>query len=243
MGVIGHLGPSPTPRIMSATLGTVAKSLTLRCDARQSEDRFSTFDAWISTVPHFTLGELLPAPIVKGAQPEYSDSATGGIPVISTMAIQNLQIDTAACRMAATVDYGINGARKPREHDVLLTVDGGPSIGKPVRFDLVGDWAVDSHVAILRPQGLDPNMLVYLLASPIGQLQFQRAESGASGQTAVTEDDIRRFRFPKLDPAIAATALGDVDKARAEAARLRKEAEATEAGGWEEFLKQCAPGL
>lgn len=34
------------------------------------------------------------------------------------------------------------------------------------------------------------------VASPIGQLQFNRAESGASGQTSVTEEDLRRFRFP-----------------------------------------------
>lgn len=37
---------------------------------------------------------------------------------------------------------------------------------------------------------------MYLLASPLGQMQFRRAESGASGQTTVTEDDIRRFVFP-----------------------------------------------
>jgi len=28
-------------------------------------------------------------------------------------------------------------------------------------------------------------------------MQFRRAESGASGQTTVTEDDVRRFIFPR----------------------------------------------
>jgi hypothetical protein len=126
---------------------------------------------------------------------------------------------------------------------VLLTVDGGTSIGKPVLFDLSGDWAVDSHVAILRPVGLDAALLVYLLASPLGQLQFQRAESGASGQTSVTETDLRRFRFPHLATDVAREAVRAVTEAAREAARLRTAAATTLEEGWEDFLQTCAPGL
>jgi hypothetical protein len=79
---------------------------------------------------------------------------------------------------------------------VLLTVDGGVSIGKPLYFDGSGDFTIDSHVCILRPQGVSALGIVYLLASPLGQMQFRHAESGASGQTAVTEEDFRRFIFP-----------------------------------------------
>ena len=176
MGVIGHLGPSPAPRIMKATLADVAGTHSLRCDVKQAEQRFREFDAWMSSVPHWTLGRYLPDPIVKGLQPAYVNSIDeGGTPVISTVSIRDLAIDETVCRLAAEVDYGPAEARKPRADDVLLTVDGGSSIGKPVLFDLGGDWAVDSHVAILRPRGLDPELLVYLLASPLGQIQLQRA--------------------------------------------------------------------
>jgi hypothetical protein len=228
---------------MRSSLGEVANSYSFRCDAKQAEGRFKAFDTWIQGVPHVVLGDVLPDPIVKGAQPAYAEGVDTGIVVITTMAIQNLSVDPAGCRIAQSADYGDGNVRKPRLNDVLLTVDGGTSIGKPVLFDLTGDFAVDSHVAILRPVGLDPFMLVHLLASPLGQLQFQRAESGASGQTAVTEDDIRRFRFPLLGADVEAKAIADVREARAEAQRLRQEAASREDRGWEEFLKDCAPGL
>jgi hypothetical protein len=243
MGVIGHLGAAPAPRVMVSGLSTVAGSYSFRCDAKQAEHRFQAFDTWIAGVPHFLLGDVLPEPIVKGAQPGYSDAAGATITVITTMAIQNLAIDPAGCRPAIAVDYGPAQVRKPKAEDVLLTVDGGTSIGKPVLFDLVGDYAVDSHVAILRPDGLDPSLLVHLLASPLGQLQFQRSESGASGQTAVTEEDIRRFRFPLLDPVTEAKAIGDVRLARQEAQALREQAVRREEQGWEDFLTDVAPGL
>lgn len=230
---------------MRASLKDVASTHALRCDAKQSEGRFRAFDSYMASVPSFVLGDLLPDPIVKGTQPLYAedDASEEGIPVISTMAIQNLRVEVKACRVATLVDYGPNDVRKPRPNDVLLTVDGGTSIGKPVLFNLAGDWAVDSHVAILRPDGLDPALLVYLLASPLGQIQFQRAESGASGQTAVTEDDIRRFVFPVLTGAVAAQAVADVQAASSAAEQLREEARRTEESGWEAFLQDCAPGL
>jgi hypothetical protein len=228
---------------MRSGLGDVAESYSFRCDAKQAERRFRDFDRWIGGVAHFVLGDVLPERIVKGSQPVYTDGAVVGVAVITTMAIQNLSVDPAVCRIAEGVDYGDGNVRRPRMGDVLLTVDGGTSIGKAVVFDLPGDYAVDSHVAILRPVGLDPVVLVHLLASPLGQLQFQRAESGASGQTAVTEEDIRRFRFPLLDPDVQARAIADVREARAKALGLREEADAFEQKGWEAFLKDCAPGL
>lgn len=243
MGVIGHLGSDPTPRIMRSSLADVARSHSLRCDAKQGEERFRRFDTWIESVDHFVLGDMLPNPIVKGAQPEYADVSEDGILVITTLAIQDLAINVSACRPALRTDFGEDDIRKPNVGDVLLTVDGGTSIGKPALFEMEGDWAVDSHVAILRPRGLDAKLLVYLLASPLGQLQFQRAESGASGQTSVTEEDIRRFRFPRLSASDERAALELVSAARARAARLKEEAMHIEEDGWEEFLKASAPGL
>jgi hypothetical protein len=228
---------------MKGSLADVARSHSLRCDAKQGEERFRRFDAWIDSVPHFLLGDMLPLPIVKGAQPEYADTLDDGILVITTLAIQDLAINVDACRPASNVDFGEDNVRKPKPGDVLLTVDGGTSIGKPALFELDGDWAVDSHVVILRPKDLDPRYLIYLLASPLGQLQFQRAESGASGQTSVTEEDIRRFRFPVRAAPDEAKAIALIGAARGEAVRLRAEATKIEDNGWEDFLKAFAPGL
>lgn len=102
------------------------------------------------------------------------------------------------CRYITEEDFDdIPENRRLKRDDVLLTMDGGTSIGKTAVFNFTGNYTIDSHVAILRPHGISAKALAYLLASPLGQLQFKKAESGASGQTSVTEDDLRRFVFPK----------------------------------------------
>jgi hypothetical protein len=87
-------------------------------------------------------------------------------------------------------------------------------------------------VVVLRPQTLSPLALVYLLASPLGQMQFRRAESGASGQTTVTEDDVRRFIFPKaLLSSIDSTAM-HIETQRKRIAKARAKLSAEESALW-----------
>lgn len=186
------------PQFLEMDLHQISTSHTLRCDAKQSENRFLEYDKLFKNDEFIELGQFLNSTIIKGSQPKYIEEiGLSGIPVVNTLSIQNLKINVEDCRYISEEDFeSLDSVKKIRKGDVLLTVDGGTSIGKAVVFDLDGDFTVDSHVAILRPSDISPITLVYLLASPIGQLQFNKAESGASGQTAVTEDDIRRFRFP-----------------------------------------------
>jgi hypothetical protein len=227
-----------TPRVMVARFSDIARSHTLRCDARQWERRFRLLDEYFLDIDCFELGEVLPAKLVKGTQPTYVEGVDAvGTPVISTMAIRDLRIDSEACRVAQDVDFGPDDVKKPRRGDVLLTVDGGTSIGKPTLFELDDEYAIDSHVAILRPVGLSAELLVYLLASPLGQVQFQRAESGASGQTSVSDEDIRRFRFPRLDAESIDGAVTMIRDARAKARALWEQATVVERAGWDGFVE------
>jgi hypothetical protein len=237
MGVTLDLEPRKPPLVLWASLSLVGKSHTLRCDAKQAEPQFKAFDDYLASVEHFFLGDCLPQPLVKGRQPRYLESPDpDGVPVVSTLAVQNLRVHPEQCRFISPEDFdALPDEKKPKPNDVLVTVDGGGSVGKPALFDLDDDFAVDSHVAILRPVGIDPQVLVYLLASPLGQVQFQRAESGASGQTGVSEEDIRRFRFPVVPPgeirklaAALAARLGEIGR---EAAALRRR----EADAWAAF--------
>lgn len=150
-----------------------------------------------------------------------------------------MSINVEDCRYISEEDFNnLSPSRVLKINDVLLTMDGGTSIGKPVLFELEGEYTVDSHVAILRPKGISPKALVFLLASPIGQLQFQRFESGASGQTAVTEEDLRRFVIPKS----AIAKLEDyIDQLAEERKRIESERiklEQDEAKMWESFTKK-----
>lgn len=181
----------------------------------------------------------MPLPLIKGSQPNYIEGAEG-IPVINTLSIQNLRINIEDCRYISEDDYdSIIEARKLQKNDVLLTMDGGTSIGKPVLFNLDGSYTVDSHIPILRNPKISEKAWVYLLASPIGQLQFNRAESGASGQTSVTEEDLRRFRFPtKLLAQIDALAK-ELDLERKKINLERCELDKREHEAWEQFSLKC----
>jgi hypothetical protein len=167
-------------------------------------------------LPTIRLSSYLPEAFVKGRQPTYLEEPGEEefAYVVSTLAVQVLQINARDCRFTPKSFYdGVGKQRQLRDGDIVLTMDGGTSIGKAAVFDLTAFSeavevdsdevfvTVDSHVAVLRPQGISSLALAYLLASPIGQAQFQRAESGASGQTAVTEDDVRYFQLPQFDPA------------------------------------------
>lgn len=188
----------PKPRAFTSSLSLVATNYALRCDAKYADSDYLALEKKIRVAGCFQLGDFLPMPFVKGMQPDSLDQPTkDSVPVVNTLSIQNLALRVEDCRHIEREDFeSLPTERHLKRGDVLLTVDGGVSIGKPYLFELDDDFTIDSHVCILRPNGLSPLALVYLLASPLGQMQFRRAESGASGQTTVTEDDIRRFAFP-----------------------------------------------
>jgi hypothetical protein len=188
-----------SPKVFASSLSLISTNYAYRCDAKYADNSVRDVLAKVEKAGCFVLGDYLPQPFVKGIQPDYLDqSIDESVPVISTLAIQNLMINESDCRHITREDYDkLTDERKLKKGDVLLTVDGGVSIGKACLFDLDAEHTMDSHVVVLRPVGLSALALVYLLASPLGQMQFRRAESGASGQTTVTEDDVRRFVFPQ----------------------------------------------
>jgi hypothetical protein len=184
------------PRFYVSSLGLISANYTARCDAKIADIEFIETMARVRAAGCFELGDVLPQPFVKGVQLDYLDLPTDdSVPVINTLSIQNLSVRLGDCRHVSKEQFeAIAEERRPRRGDVLLTVDGGVSIGKTALFDWGEEFAIDSHVVILRPAQITPLSLVYLLASPLGQMQFRYAESGASGQTTVTEDDVNRRR-------------------------------------------------
>ena len=220
-----------------ARLSDISATHSLRCDAKQFEDRFNDIRQLSHREDVFYLGELLPEPLIKGSQPIYIDG-TDGIPVINTLSIQKLKINIEDCRYITEEDFEtLPNVRKLKKGDVLLTMD-----GKSVLFDLDGDYTVDSHVAILRPIGISPKALVYLLASPAGQLQFNKAESGASGQTAVTEEDLRRFLFKKSLLKKIEQLSNELDATRVDICEKKEKLDREEQDAWNKFSKACLRG-
>lgn len=223
------------PVSASANLLNISESHSLRCDSRQFETRFLMLDELLNSTEIIYLNEFLPNPLVKGTQHIYMDDGEG-IPVVNTLSIQKMTINIKDCRHISEESFDkLTNQRRLKVGDVLVTMDGGTSIGKPVLFDLDGEYTVDSHVAILRPVGISPKALVYLLASPLGQLQFQKYESGASGQTAVTEEDLRRFRIPLAALTKLEKEVEEVDKKRMLIESQRESLDKAEKSLWESF--------
>ena len=190
-------GP-PKYRSFKSSLELISSHYALRCDAKLANTGFRELDNQIRQEPFKELGDFLPSPFVKGVQTDYLEELTeDSIPVLNTLSIQNLSLHLESCRhVARDVFDKMDESKKLSPGAVLLTMDGGVSIGKPLHFTLTHEMTMDSHIVALRPEGIGPLSLTYLLASPLCQLQFRQAESGASGQTSVTEDDIRRFKIP-----------------------------------------------
>jgi hypothetical protein len=230
-----------------SNLTTVARSPSLRIDAKQAAPSCRQLDAMLDSVETFFLNEFLPEPFVKGLQPSYlaDGQEEGGAAVVSTLAVRPFGINFGACRRISPEAFeALSANRKLCEGDVLLTTDGGTSIGKAAVFitptardgeRVEGGFTVDSHVAILRPRGITPTLLSYLLCSPMGQLQFQRAESGASGQTAVSEEEIRRFRFPRVAPDQFESAAASLTASLGKSRRLELAAHRRRENGWNKF--------
>jgi hypothetical protein len=228
-----HAKQAPA-KAFTSSLSLIATSYAYRCDAKFADESVRATLAKIERAGSFVLGDYLPLPLVKGIQPEYLDQPTDdSIPVVNTLAIQNLSINESDCRHITREDFdSLDDERKLRKGDVLLTVDGGVSIGKPCHFDIGSPHTMDSHVVVLRPKRLSSLALVYLLASNLGQMQFRRAESGASGQTTVTEDDIRRFIFPKALLSKIDAIASHIESERKRIAKARQKLLTEEAKLW-----------
>lgn len=234
---MGLMSDTKYPLHCKVRVSDITATATLRCDAKQFEGRFDPIKELRSKNDYFFLGELLPAPLVKGGQPSYIEDGTG-VPVINTLSIQKMRIHAEDCRFISEDDFDrLPSSKKLKKNDVLLTMDGGTSIGKSAVFHLEGNYTVDSHVAILRPAGISSKALVYLLASPFGQLQFNKAESGASGQTAVTEEELRRFIFPKPLLENIEELSAQLDKKRRQIEKRREKLDREESAAWKSFVQ------
>lgn len=222
-------------RSHAASLKLVASNYAFRCDAKFANAEHKKIEDKIRAAGYFELNEFLPFPFAKGVQPTYLDQPSDdSVPAVNTLSIQNLALNVANCRHIARDDFdNLTEERKLSKGDVLLTVDGGVSIGKPLLFSEDSDFTVDSHVVVLRPKTISPLSLVYLLASPWGQAQFARAESGASGQTTVTEDDVRRFIFPRAILSTISKLAEGIEKERAKIAAERAKLSQSEAQLWQ----------
>jgi type I restriction enzyme M protein len=86
--------------------------------------------------------------------------------------------------------------RQLQKGDLLINSTGKGTAGRVTYFDLPGEFVVDSHVTIFRPNSrLNPKFGLYSLAR-IGFKELESLADGASGQIELTLDTIGQIQIP-----------------------------------------------
>ncbi len=110
---------------------------------------------------------------------------------------------------------------------MLISSIGFGSIGKVQAFDKSYKCATVSEVTIIRDHPFQSYYLQVLLQSLVGQLQFDRYTSGATGQLHLYPQDVEKMLLPAIDFEIQEQVADLVSKskdAKKEAKNLLEEA-------------------
>jgi type I restriction enzyme M protein len=113
--------------------------------------------------------------------------------------------------------------RQLRKGDLLINSTGTGTAGRVTYFDLAGDFVVDSHVTILRPNAkLNPKFGLYSLGR-IGFKEIEKLADGASGQIELTLETISEIQIPLPPLAIQQQIVDDCEAVDAEANAAHKD--------------------
>jgi hypothetical protein len=82
--------------------------------------------------------------------------------------------------------------------DILITLDGAVSVGKPVLFSSDESFGIDSHIGrVCLVSSSYTEIVPQLLGSALCQAQFRLYETGATSRS-INEVELRRIRIPEL---------------------------------------------
>jgi len=91
----------------------------------------------------------------------------------------------------------ISDERNLRRGDVLINSTGVGTAGRVTLFDLNGNYVVDSHITIVRPdlEKVIPKYMLYALAD-VGFKNIEAMANGQSGQIELALDTVRGIKIP-----------------------------------------------
>lgn len=183
-------------------LVNISNRYCFRCDAKQEQSYFKKVLKILNKIKITEFEELFQGEFVKGKQPQYlSDPEEEGVPIISTLAIQDLCLVKEACKKIFYEVYEkIPNELKPMKSDILITLDGAVSVGKPLLYNEEEDYGIDSHIGIVRTkkEKYDPEIVALILGSELCQAQFRMYESGATSHS-INEVELRKLKIPLLN--------------------------------------------
>ena len=110
------------------------------------------------------------------------------------------------------IDGFVLDERKLQKGDLLINSTGVGTAGRVTLFDLDGDFVVDSHVTIFRPnEQLNSKYALYCFAN-IGFKNIEKMAKGASGQIELSLSIIEDIKIPVPPIAEQKKLVGEIEK-------------------------------
>lgn len=132
----------------------------------------------------------------RGKAPKYGDS---GLAIIKSGQVRGYYDFDFSEQHFASKDFLVD-KRKLERGDILINSTGVGTAGRVNCFDLEGDYTVDSHITIVRPdpKKILPEMMLYSLAH-IGFDVLEEMAEGQSGQIELSLNAIKSLKIPMPD--------------------------------------------
>lgn len=131
--------------------------------------------------------------IRRGRSADYGDS---GIQIIKSGQARGYYNFDFSKRYFVSKDF-VSDERNLQHGDILINSTGVGTAGRVTLFDLDGNYVVDSHITIVRPdmKRVLPKYVLYLLAD-IGFDKLEAMANGQSGQIELAIDTIQNIKIP-----------------------------------------------
>ena len=129
----------------------------------------------------------------RGKSPSYGDSSIQVIKSGQARGFHDFDF-TQKFFLSPTVELD---ERKLQKGDILINSTGVGTAGRVTVFNLEGDYVVDSHITIFRPnKRILPEYALLALAVEIGFKALEKLADGSSGQIELAIETIRNIKLP-----------------------------------------------
>ncbi|MBR3860655.1 MAG: N-6 DNA methylase [Oscillospiraceae bacterium] len=137
--------------------------------------------------------EMLQQLLKRGKSPTYGDSS---IQVIKSGQARGYRDFDFSTKYYLSDEVELD-ERKLQKGDILINSTGVGTAGRVTLFDLDGDFVVDSHITIFRPNSqILPEFVLLVLSSVVGFKTLEKMADGSSGQIELSIETIKSIKIP-----------------------------------------------
>lgn len=131
--------------------------------------------------------------LMRGKSPTYGDSSVQVIKSGQARGFHDFDF-TKKAYLSSSVELD---ERKLQKGDILINSTGVGTAGRVTAFNLDGDYVVDSHITIFRPnERILSEFALLVLSVSIGFKTLEKMADGSSGQIELAIDTIKNIKLP-----------------------------------------------